>query len=343
MKILKNTLFVILGAVCVAGGVLAWLVVRKPAIAPPSAVKAEMSEAHIARGRFLFTVVCGCDNCHSQLDHSRFGAVVVPGGRGRGGLFPETGLPGTVYAPNITPDPETGLGKWTDGEKIRAIREGVSRDGRALFPLMPYLAFRYMSDEDAESMVAYMNTLPAIHNPVPTTTLQFPVSLLVKGEPQPAGSVKPVDRANKRLYGEYLVTLSSCETCHTYEEKGSLDLSRRFGGGRRFTLAGGPTVVSANISPDVETGIGGWTLQRFLERFQAYRGYVRNGSPEAGPERFTVMPWLQFAQYPDEDLEAVYIYLMSRTPIHNPVEKRTIALLQPELLVWPGVVEAEAK
>jgi Cytochrome c len=137
-----------------------------------------MSEGRIARGKFLFTVVANCDGCHSQLDTSRFGDVVVPGGRGKGGLFPEEGLPGTVYAPNITPDRETGLGRWTDGEKIRAIRDGVSRDGRALFPLMPYQSFRHMGDDDVESLVAYMNTLAPIHNRVPTqeprTANRFP-------------------------------------------------------------------------------------------------------------------------------------------------------------------------
>ena len=119
--------------------------------------------------------------------------------------------------------------------------------------------------------------------------------------------------------------MGSCQDCHTFAEKGSLDLSRRFGGGHTFTLVNGLTAVSANISPDVETGIGGWTLERFLQRFDAYRGYVRDGSPKVGADRFTLMPWLQFAQHTDADLEAIYTYLMSRTPIHNVVPKRVLA------------------
>ena len=113
---------------------------------------------------------------------------MVEAGRGKGWIFPvELGLPGAVTAPNITPDRETGIGAWTDGEKIRAIREGISRDGRVLFPMMPYPNFRMMSDEDVYAIVAYMNTLPAVRNPLPVTKIDFPVSLMIKSVPQPAG------------------------------------------------------------------------------------------------------------------------------------------------------------
>ena len=76
------------------------------------------------------------------------------------------GPPGIVAPTNITLDKETGIGNWTDGEKIRAIREGISRDGTALFPMMGYERFRYMSDEDVHSLVAYLNTLTPVRNPV---------------------------------------------------------------------------------------------------------------------------------------------------------------------------------
>jgi hypothetical protein len=81
--------------------------------------------------------VAACGDCHSQRHYTRFGGPVIEGGDGLGFAFPKE----MVVAPNITPDKETGIGNWTDGEVIRAIREGVSRDGQALFPLMPYAAF----------------------------------------------------------------------------------------------------------------------------------------------------------------------------------------------------------
>jgi len=94
-----------------------------------------------------------------------------------------------IVAANITPDRETGIGAWSDGEKIRAIREGIDRDGRVLFPMMPYVNYRRMSDEDVYAIVAYMNSLPAVRNSLPATSIKFPVSLLIKSVPQPAGQV----------------------------------------------------------------------------------------------------------------------------------------------------------
>ncbi len=137
-----------------AGGV-GWLFLRKPAMAPPRDVRVPMTPERVARGKYLFEVVADCDGCHSERDFTRFAGPVVVSGRGNAFRFPvEMGLPGEVIAPNITPDVETGIGAWSDGEKIRAIRDGVSRDGRALFPLMGYPRYRYMSDQDVESLVA---------------------------------------------------------------------------------------------------------------------------------------------------------------------------------------------
>jgi cytochrome c553 len=176
------------------------------------------------------------------------------------------GLPGQVAASNITPDRETGIGDWTDGEKVRAIREGIDRDGHTLFPMMPYADFRHMSDEDVYSLVAYLNSLPAVKHNVPRTRLDFPVSLLVKSAPQPVDSVPHPDLNDKAQRGRYLVAVAGCGGCHT--------------GSERFRVA----VVSANISPDLHTGIGRWTEQDFVNRFAQYREYVEHGSPLSGAE-----------------------------------------------------------
>jgi len=310
-------LMLVLLIAVVAGGGLAFLSLRKPAMSAPSNIKVDMSPARIERGKFLFQVVADCDGCHSQRDFSRFNGPVVESGRGMGVVFPaEMELPGTVVAPNITPDPETGIGKWTDGEKIRAIREGVDRDGRALFPMMPYTNYRKMSDADAQALVAYMNTLAPVRNPLPVTSLKFPVSLMIKGVPAAAGSVPPPDPARR---GEYLVTMGSCVDCHTPEEKGQPVEGKFFAGGRVFKLPWG-TVVTANITPDMDTGIGKWSEQHFMEKFAEYRDYVRNGSPKSGPDAFTLMPWLGFSQLPDDDLKAIYAHLRKLPPVRNLVE-----------------------
>jgi len=88
------------------------------------------------------------------------------------------GFPGTVVAPNITPDRETGIGNFTDDQLSRAIREGISHDGQTLFPMMPYVRFRQMSDEDLASVVVYIRTLAPIRNALPRTDIHFPVKYI---------------------------------------------------------------------------------------------------------------------------------------------------------------------
>jgi hypothetical protein len=323
-RLLRTLGFVIVAGVTVGGATVGYLYVRKPATAPPPGITVPMTEARIARGRYIYKLA-DCDGCHSERDYSRFGGPVVESGRGRGVVFPpELGLPGTITAPNITPDPETGLGAWTDGEKIRAIREGVGRDGAALFPMMPYEAYRSMSDEDVESLVAYLNTLPPIRNQVPRSQVRFPVSLLMKSAPQPAGPVPPPDRSDRLRYGEYLVKIGDCGGCHTPAENGKPLAGMAYAGGKLFRI--GPfQVVSSNITPDPKSGLGTWSEDYFLRRFYLYRDYVNQGSPHVGKESFTLMPWLNLATLPPDDLKAMYAYLRTVPPVHHYVNPHPAA------------------
>jgi hypothetical protein len=174
---------------------IGYFALRKPEQVPASSIKVAMTPERIVRGKYIFETLADCDGCHSERDFTRVGGPVVLSGRGKGNVLSSLirGLPGTVVASNITPDPETGIGRWTDGEKIRAIRDGVDREGRALFPMMPYVGFRKMSDEDVESLVAYLDQLPPVKNPLPQTELQFPVGLMIKSVPQPR------DRCRRRI------------------------------------------------------------------------------------------------------------------------------------------------
>ena len=310
---------IILVFTCALG--FAYLYFRPPAMAPPSAIKVEMTDERLSRGKYLFERAAVCGDCHSERDFSHFAGPVVPETEGAGFIFPaELGFPGTVVSRNITPDKETGIGNWTDGEIIRAIREGVSRDGRTLFPLMPYQRFRKMSDEDVYSVVAYMKTLKPVKKVQPPTRINFPVSMFIKSAPQPAGTVPPVDHQDPLKYGEYLVNMGSCDGCHTPAEKGEPVPGKRLAGGMVFKTSVG-TVVSANITPDPDTGIGKYSEQDFLNKFYQYRKYVEQGPPKVGPESFTLMPWLLFCQMEEKDLKAIYAYLKSLPPVYNSVEK----------------------
>jgi mono/diheme cytochrome c family protein len=305
----------------VAGGGLAYLVLRTPAQAPPASITVSRAPERIAHGKYIFESVADCVGCHSQRDFTRVGGPEVLSGRGRGNNFSELmkGLPGLVVAPNITPDVETGIGSWTDGEKIRAIREGISRDGHALFPMMPYPSFSRFSDDDVQDVVAYLDSLPPVHNPLPKTKLDFPVNLMIKGVPHPVGSVPPTGTADKVKYGEYLVAIAGCGDCHTPQNRGQAVPGKLLAGGQTFETTFGK-VVTPNITPDIDTGIGKWSEDFFLKKFYDYKDYAEHGAPPSGPDSFTVMPWLSFCRRPPEELGAIFAYLKTVPPVHNSVD-----------------------
>ena len=313
----------LLAVIVLSGTAIAWLFLRKPAMAPAASIKVSMTPERVARGKYLFIGVADCGGCHSQRDFSRVGGPDVESGRGRGNVLSDfmKGLPGQVVAPNITPDPETGIGTWTDGEKIRAIREGVDKDGRALFPMMPYQSYRRFSDDDVQALVAFLDSLPGVHNRLPRTRLIFPVSVLFNSAPQPAGNVAPVDHSDREKFGEYLVAVGGCAECHTpVDDKNNPLPGRLLAGGTVFDTPFGK-VVTANITPDTDTGIGKWSEEFFQKKFYEYREYATNGPPPLpGPQSFTLMPWLGFSQKEPEELSAIYAYLRTLPAVHNPVD-----------------------
>jgi mono/diheme cytochrome c family protein len=294
---------------------------RRTAAAPASAITVATTSSRIARGRYIFEHVADCNGCHSTRDYGRLGGPVIGAGRGQGArMLPEPGIPGALVAPNITSDPDTGLGRWTDGEKIRAIREGIGRDGRTLFPVMPYSSYRRMSDEDVQALVAYMNTLPPVRNSLPRSRVNFLVANYVKRWPRPAGQVPDPDLANPIRYGEYLVSMASCVSCHSPLRLGRPRGSSLFAGGRLFDTASG-RVRSPNITPDLETGIGKWSEQDFLKRFQLYSRFAENGSPRLQREGPSPMPWLGLSQLDAGDLRAIYAYLRTVPPVRNRIKR----------------------
>ena len=222
----------LLTIVVLAGSGFAFLYFRKPTSAPASDIRVAMTPDRIARGKYIFELA-DCDGCHSQHDTTKQYWPVVESGRGRATSWGRKALSSWISRTSL----RTGIRHWkVDGwRKIRAIREGVHRDGTALFPMMPYEEYRNMSDDDVQSLVAYLNSLPPVRHNSPCPTVGFPVNLLIKGVPEPV--TKPVatpDPTNKRLYGEYLTSVGVCVVCHTQENKGSLIREKLFAGGRRL-------------------------------------------------------------------------------------------------------------
>ncbi len=196
----------ILGLIAVIGaGALAFLALRSPNMRPAPSIQVARTPERVAHGKYLFAVD-GCIACHSVSDQTRFGFPVVEGGLAKGQTLPG---PGTIVAPNLTSDPETGAARWSDGQLIRAIREGIGHDDRVLFPMMPYSEYRAMSDEDVQALVAFIRTLPPIRNQLPKTKVMFPVNLLIKFTPRIVESVPAPDRSDVKKYGAYLVLTCS--------------------------------------------------------------------------------------------------------------------------------------
>src|SRR5579863_1588492 len=151
----------------------------------------------MARGKYLVESVLQCFGCHSEIDFTKRPAVPVPGKKGGGFVFPnvELGLtePNRIVAPNISPDPDYGAGKWKDADFVRALRRGIGHDGRTLFPLMPYPFFRNLSDEDLAAAIVYVRSIPAVHIERPKRVLTDDIAKTL----QPLPPIVPVAEPDK--------------------------------------------------------------------------------------------------------------------------------------------------
>lgn len=279
----------------------------------PSTEVVERTEQRIERGRYLVENVSACLYCHSQHDWSKYTGPVKRGTEGGGGicLTPEYDVNGHVCTQNLTSH-EDGLGRWTDGEISRAIREGVGRDGHAMLPWMPYMYYRAMSDEDTSAVVAYLRTLAPIAGKSEPVQLYFPTNVFMNLAPEPLeGPVaEPADR------GEYLVRLATCDFCHTRQPRGNRDVGREFAGG--FALKGPwGTVTSMNITPHA-TGLGRFTKEEFVSRMKSWADFDEESAP-ARPSGATIMPWRHYSGMTEEDLSLIYDYLMKQPPVENVV------------------------
>lgn len=311
-RILKVLVILVVLIVLGVVAALGYLFLGLPKVAPPAAIKVAGTPDQVARGAYLANHVTVCLDCHSGHDKTRYANPVVDGTQGQGGetFGHADGFPGEIHVPNITP---AGLAQWSDGEVVRAMTSGISRDGHPLFPIMPYPVYASLSQGDAEALIAYLRTLPARGAVTPPSTLDFPLSLIVRTIPSPATLRADTPQPGSPDYGRYMATIAGCQFCHTPDEKGKQIAGMEFAGGHDFG-----TVKSANITPDQLTGIGGWTKEAFIARFHTYA----NGSaPIAQGDNNTVMPWLMFAGMKDEDLGAIYDYLRTVKPVNHAVEK----------------------
>lgn len=278
--------------------------------APYPEIAASTDSAVIAHGKYLFYGPAHCLDCHSSMEDVEkvnAGVEVLP----KGGRI--WNLPiGIVTVPNITSDKETGIGARSDKDIARALRYGVSHNGRALFDMMP---FHNTSDEDLTAILSYLRTLPPSQNPVTTFQPNAIGKVLNAFVFKPVGPDREVPAAVTRdssaLYGEYLATsIANCRGCHSDRDlKTGAYIGPEYAGGFKMPIDGTTDefMVTCNLTPDPETGrITDWTEEQFIARFR-----------QGKKIKTSHMPWGPFKTFADSDLKAIYRFLKTLKPIKN--------------------------
>jgi|TARA_Y100000310_G_scaffold253669_1_gene260583 hypothetical protein len=286
-------------------------------VGPATDISIKVTPERIERGEYLASHVWICLDCHSKKSEEHYSGPVIPGTEGMGGQIFDSRF-GRIYATNITP---YELDSWTDGEIVRAITEGVNKNGEPLFPFMPYTLYGQMDREDVYSVVAYLRTLQPILHDVPKRELKQSAKYLVRKMPRNASLHPRPDRSDTAAYGEYLSIV--CYFCHTPQKRGKPDRDMLYAGGVKHRLPSGEVVQSTNITPDEETGIGNKSKDNFIGIFKAFDSQeareILIPTREKGSD--TSMPWTLFAGMTQEDLGAIYNYLRTIQPVKNKVEK----------------------
>jgi mono/diheme cytochrome c family protein len=292
-RLFKIAAGIVIVAILAAGGFVGWrLYDRDPEV--PAADVTPTPEL-IARGKYLVTAA-DCAACHTVAGGKPF----------TGGLAFQ--LPfGTIYSTNITADKETGIGSWSDDDFVRALHQGVAKDGTHLYPAFPYASYTGLSRDDAVAMKAYLFSLPAIHAPARPNGLGFPFNQrwtlafwnLVfldqyRQRPDPA-----VPEATNR--GAYLaISLGHCGECHTPRNIGfAMEVRRQFGGS---PVEGW---YAYNITADKEYGVGDWSDQQIADYLS--NGHATDRGSASGPMGEAVADSLQYLTAPD--IKALVAYL----------------------------------
>jgi cytochrome c553 len=282
----------------------------------------------LARGSYLVNQVLACGACHTSRENGdiltepeRTDAFMGGGNRYVDGM-------GAIWIPNISADPDTGIGRWKDDEVLRALRDGIAPDGHFLIPVMPFGAYQHLSDDDARAVVAYLRTVPPYRQAKPRqpNKLGFMPKLMfeVIGVQlhEPVKNVASTARANKVEYGHYLVRVAACGDCHSLTSKGPRrenDPLYLAGSEAAFRDPGLGNVYASNLTGDVETGLGRYDAA-------AIKQAIRDGRRLDGKRMASPMSVMipHYSGMSDEDLDAVAAYLKTVPAAKNRVPEREL-------------------
>lgn len=297
MRVLRIVLVLAAIAVVGAGGFLVWAarVGEIEPVAPPD--PSQFAEETVAKGQAL-AALGDCAVCHSAS-----GGEAYAGGRPLPTPF------GVIYATNITPDPDTGIGRWSQEAFMRALRQGVDRSGDYLYPAFPYDHFTKLTDADIEALYAFLMAREPVRASALENGLDFPfnIRLLMAGwnllfldtgayEPNP-------DRDAQWNRGAYLVEgIGHCGACHTPRNLlGARKAGFRFHGAD--TLPGGgksPPILAERLKEE------GWTVKNL--KYALKTGILPDGDTFGGPMGEVVREGTVFLS--ERDREAIAVYLL---------------------------------
>ncbi|MEN5160632.1 c-type cytochrome [Achromobacter spanius] len=297
MTLMKRVLGVLLLVAVAAVGALYWLGTRDDASTGPTAAAAE-GAALIERGRYL-ALAGNCMACHTSQ-----------GGKTFAGGTPIPTPFGTVYGPNITPDPDTGIGAWTADDFWQALHNGKSKDGTLLYPAFPYTEYTRVNRSDADALFAYLRSVSPVKQANRSPDMDFPYdqrALLAAWRAlyfKPGVQAPDPGQSVQWNRGRYLVEgLGHCAACHT--PRNSLGATRT-----RDALAGGVIPVLDWYAPpltnDMQTGMGRWSAQDIAALLKTG---ISAHSTVSGPMAEVVLGSTQHLT--DDDALAIGTYLKS--------------------------------
>ncbi len=250
----------------------------------------------VARGEYL-THAADCASCHTVP-----GGVMFTGGRAF--VLPKMG---TIFSPNITPDPATGIGAYTDDDWVKAIRTGIGRGGKHLYPAMPYAEYAKLTRADALAIKAYLFSLKPVSATSPANRMKFPFDQrwglvfwnLINA---PSGEFsQDMTKSAAWNRGAYLVEgAGHCGECHTPR-----NFMQGLKGAKTFAGANQQGWLAYNISNDKTAGIGSWTDGQLAEYLST--GKARGRGPASGLMAEVIEYSLRYLS-PD-DIKAIVTYL----------------------------------
>jgi mono/diheme cytochrome c family protein len=252
--------------------------------------------AQVARGKAL-TIAGDCASCHTADPAKPFA----------GGKRIDTPF-GAITSSNLTPDPDTGLGRWSDEDFVRALRDGVAPDGSRYYPAFPYPNFTRLIRDDILAIRAYLGTLTPIRNTAPPPELRWPLNyrVLMRGWNylflKPGIAMPDQSKGTEWNRGRYLVEgIAHCGACHTPKNM--------FGADRRGQAFGGGLVqgmFAPRLDGAARSGLKSWSADDIVEYLQS----GRNGRSHAGPLMSEVVV-NSTSRMGDADVRAIAVYLKS--------------------------------